>query len=195
LQTVRKIGILGGTFDPIHNGHIALARAASDQLALSRLYLVPAQIHPLASKRTTEASSGDRLEMVMCAAGDRTNWSVSDFEMTHGDVSYTVETLRYFRSQHPKPAELFFITGGDWGKRLDEWKDIKGIFDLAHFVVAKRPGFDISKVTHPVERLDFVPLDISSTVIRKRLALGEPVAEMVPEAVLHYIRTHHLYGA
>lgn len=189
-----RIGILGGTFDPIHEGHLALAKAACDQLKLDRLIFVPACTHPFESKRLVLASPEERLDMTRLAAASKPKFEVSDVELKRGGVSYTVDTLRHFRKQYPAPNELFFITGGDWGKNLSQWKEIDTIFSLAYFVVARRPGFDTSGLSPKVRFLDFVPLDISSTAIRDALKKGKPLEPVVSKPVLDYIQKHRLYS-
>ncbi|MBI4394982.1 MAG: nicotinate-nucleotide adenylyltransferase [Candidatus Omnitrophica bacterium] len=189
-----RIGVLGGTFDPIHEGHLALARAAVEKLRLDRLIFIPAFQHPLKDKEEqTVASPQDRFEMVKLAIKDELKFEVSDFELKRKGISYTVDTLRQLRSQFPKPNEIFFITGGDWGKTLDQWKDIETIFSLAHFVVAKRPGFDIKNLPPRIELLDFVPLDVSSTQIRTCFNQGKDSSDLVPKSVLNYIHQKKLY--
>lgn len=188
-----RIGILGGTFDPIHEGHLELARAAQKKLRLDQVIFVPAYRHPLEGKDSfVSASAEDRLEMVRLAVRNEPQFSVSDLEVKRKGISYTVDTLRHLRTQHPKPDELFFITGGDWGKKLDRWKDIETIFRLAHFVVAKRPKFETERLPQEVQFLDFVPLDISSTEIRERIK-EKKLVRMIPEAVLSYIKQKKLY--
>lgn len=189
-----RIGILGGTFDPIHEGHLALAKAACDQLKLDRLIFVPAFTHPLESKRSVLASPEERLEMTHLAVANKPKFEVSDVEIRRGGISYTVDTLRYFRKQHPAPDELFFITGGDWGKNLSQWKEIDTIFSLAYFVVARRPGFDTGGLSPKVIFLDFVPLDISSTAIRETLKKKKPLKSVVSKPVFDYIQKHRLYS-
>lgn len=190
-----RIGVLGGTFNPIHEGHLALARAAVKQLELGRLLFVPAFRHPLHDKESqTAVSPENRFEMVRLAVKGEPKLEVSDCELKRKGISYTVDTLRQLRSQFPKPNEIFFITGGDWGKALDQWKDIETIFSLAHFVVAKRPGFDTKNLSQGIELLDFVPLDISSTEIRNRLRKGQDLGSLVPAVVLKYIRERQLYS-
>jgi len=189
-----RLGILGGTFDPIHEGHLALARAAIEQLKLDRVIFVPAFCHPLKDKqKATVSSAEDRYEMVMLAVQGNLKFEVSDCEIKREGTSYTVDTLRDFRRQHPKPHEIFFLTGGDWGKSLDQWKEINTILSLARFVVAKRPGFDTRHLPAGVEFLDFVPLDISSTEIRNQLKQNKASTSLVPPAVLNYIHKHRLY--
>ena len=193
-KNLLRIGILGGTFDPIHEGHLALARAAVEQLSLDRLIFVPAFCHPLREKaNSTVASAEDRFKMVRLAVEGESQFEVSDSEIKRGGISYTVDTLRTFRTRYPKPNVLFFITGGDWGKDLGQWKDIDAIFSLARFVVAKRPGFDTKNLPKGLELLDFVPLNISSTEIRNQSRKETSLASLVPPKVLEYIRKHHLY--
>lgn len=190
-----RIGILGGTFDPIHKGHLALADAALKQLRLDRVIFVPAHRHPLKQKESSvSAPPKARLHMMKLALKGKRKFEISDCELKRGGISYTVDTLRFFKRSFPDPHELFFITGGDWGKRLDQWKDINVIFSLAHFVVAKRPGFDVCKLPKQVETLDFRSLNISSTQVRLRLRHGKSLNSLVPKAVSSYIKKHGLYG-
>lgn len=189
-----RIGILGGTFDPIHKGHLALADAAANQLKLDSLYFIPTYQHPLEQKGLV-APTEDRLKMVELAIQNKPKFIVSDCEIKRKGVSYTVDTLRLFRDQFPKPNELFFITGGDWGKNLDQWKEIDTIFKLAHFVVASRPGFNAQNLPKQIEVLNFVPLDISSTEVRGQIKSGTVPKGMIPENVLAYIKQHRLYQA
>ena len=189
-----RIGILGGTFDPIHEGHLALARAACGQLNLDRLIFVPALTHPLEQKRLVRANPEDRFEMARLATAGESKFEVSDVELRRGGISYTVDTLRYFRKQYPPPHELFFITGGDWGKHLSQWKEIDTIFSLAHFVVARRSGFDTSRLPSEVILLDFIPLGISSTAIREALSGKKTLGSVLPKPVLDYIQKQHLYS-
>lgn len=186
-----RIGILGGTFDPIHKGHLALANAALSQLKLDRIYFIPAYQHPMEQK-TLHASAQHRMEMVKIAIHHEPKFILSDCEIKRKGVSYTVDTLRQFREQFPPPHELFFITGGDWGKNLDQWKEINAIFSLAHFVVASRPGFDLKQAPKQVEILDFVPLNISSTQVREELK-KETGPKSIPNGVLTYIQRNRLY--
>ena len=187
-----RIGILGGTFDPIHKGHLALANAAVKQSKLDSLYFIPTYQHPLEQKGLS-APADDRFNMVELAIQDHPKFKVSDCEIKRQGISYTVDTLRYFREKFPMPNELFFITGGDWGKNLDQWKEINTIFKLAHFVVASRPGFNFQNVPKQVSMLDFIPLDISSTEVREQIKKGAILKDMIPENVLTYIKQHRLY--
>jgi nicotinate-nucleotide adenylyltransferase len=188
-----RIGILGGKFDPIHKGHEALAAAAARELKLDRVMLVPVYQHPLAdSSKTMSAAPKDRLEMVRCAIQGNDKLEASDCEIARGGASYTGDTLRELKTKHPND-ELFFITGGDWGQKLEHWKDIDAVFSLATFVVASRPGFDLKSLPKEVRALQFRPLDISSTQIRQNLQQGKTVDQWISQKVLHYIHEHQLY--
>lgn len=189
-----RIGILGGTFDPIHKGHLELAKAALSKLHLDQVIFVPAFKHPLREKDSyVSASSEDRYEMVKRAIKDVLQFSISDIELKRKGISYTVDTLKLFRKQYPIPHELFFITGGDWGKNLDQWKEINAIFSLAHFVVASRPGFDLKNLPQSVKVLDFVPLNVSSTQLRQEIKQGKFPERLIPSDVLTYIKRKQLY--
>lgn len=189
-----RIGLLGGTFDPIHQGHLALAQSALRQFKLDRLYFIPTYQHPLEQKSSL-ASPQDRLEMVKLAIQKEPKFMISDCELKREGISYTADTLRAFHKQFPKPNQLFFITGGDWGKNLDQWKEIDAIFSLAHFVVASRPGFNLKDLPQSVEVLDFVPLDVSSTELRREIKEGKFPERFLPSEVLTYIKKQQLYRA
>lgn len=188
-----RIGILGGTFDPIHNGHLALAEAARLQLKLQKIIFVPTFTPPLGVKSSNLTPASARFEMVKAALDNQSEHEVSDIEIKRKGISYTVDTLRELRKKYPEPHELFFITGGDWGRSLDQWKDIKTIFSLCTFVVAKRPGYKKLKLPPEVQFLDFRPLDISSTQIRNMIAKQESVNQLVPQQVLKVIKRRQLY--
>jgi nicotinate-nucleotide adenylyltransferase len=189
-----RIGILGGTFDPIHKGHLALAEAALKQLRLDRIIFVPAYRHPIKQKESSvSASPKARLQMIKLAITGKSKFKVSDCELKRKGVSYTVDTLRFFKRKFRNPHELFFITGGDWGRRLDRWKDIDVVFSLAHFVVAKRPHFDIRKLPEGVRALNFPPLNVSSTQIRNEWRQKKSSKFFIPKPVRDYIKKHKLY--
>ncbi|OGW82328.1 MAG: nicotinate (nicotinamide) nucleotide adenylyltransferase [Omnitrophica bacterium RIFCSPLOWO2_12_FULL_44_17] len=189
-----KIGILGGTFDPIHKGHLALARSALELLKLDFLYFVPALNPPLKDCGNL-TSDKQRIAMIeLCISGEP-RFKISDCEIKRGGVSYTVDTVRYFREQYPPSHELYFVTGGDWGQRLEKWKEIETIFKLCHFVVAKRPGYETKQMPREVEYLDFIPLKISSTHIRNRIKKKKIDDLHITKPVLDYIVKQKLYEA
>lgn len=212
-----RLGILGGTFDPIHFGHLDAADAASAALALEEIVIVPAHDQPL---RVLEprASVYQRFAMAVLAVADRPECHVSDMELLRQGRSYTEHTLRAFHESGWRASQLFFILGSDAFAGIAAWHGYPGFLDLAHFVVIARPGTNIDEATHRTpelrDRMSPVPRehvasdgptriflvhahtrDVSSTTIREQLASGHPIDELVPKAVERHIHKHHLYGA
>ena len=188
-----RIGIFGGAFDPIHVGHLALARAAFEKLKLDTIFFVPCHQPPSGPPAKCVAPSNLRFEMVGGAISGIAGFEISDAEVKREGVSYTIDTLREFKKNFSPPNELFFVAGGDWEKDLSRWKDIDEIFSLCHFYIAKRPGYEGRTLPNSVRFLDFEPIDISSTQIRKMIRDGQPVGPWLPKAVLEIIQKHRLY--
>lgn len=206
-----RIGILGGTFDPIHRGHLDLADAAWSALGLTTLYLVPAHYPP--HRTTPVASSYHRFAMVALSVAGRPGWIASDLELRKEEPSYTATTLRAFHEDGYRSEELFFITGADAFKEIATWKDYPAILDDAHFAVVSRPGCDVqdlarvlpalaSRMTSPpvqpsdapsIVLIDAPTSDVSSTAIRQRCARGQDLGNLVPQAVRQHIEQHGLY--
>lgn len=213
-----RLGVLGGTFDPIHNGHLAAGRAAADALQLDGLLLVPSSTPPHRAD-SPRASGYHRLQMVRLGAAGSPGWTASDVEMARGGRSYTFDTLTLLRTANPT-SQLFFITGADAFADVASWRRYPEVLDLAHFVVITRPGtsFDALRARLPELRGRFVEGGrhqddagggapspaiflvhastpaVSSTEIRRRAAAGEPLDGLVPDAVRAYIAEHHLYA-
>jgi nicotinate-nucleotide adenylyltransferase len=187
-----RIGILGGTFNPIHIGHLILAEEAHFKLKLDKLVFVPAFVPP--HKSSSEViSAQDRLEMVRIAIEDNPAFDVSTFEIDSKKKSYSIDTLKEFRGVYGEDAELCFITGSDSLKDLFSWKNINDIFRISKFVVANRPGYPIKDVPKEVDTVVITPIEVSSEDIRKRLAGGRSIRYLVPEKVRKYILEHKLY--
>lgn len=195
-----RIGVYGGTFDPPHLGHLGLAQAAIGTLELDELLFVPANRNP--DKRYKKQASGrDRLRMVSLMAAGNAKMAVSDLEIARGGPSYAVETLDELT--YIRPAEYWFILGGDAVKGIEGWKKPEKLLRLCRLGVAVRAPEtwqDIVSRIRPEfqERLDPVPMtpvDISSTEIRNRLESGQSVTPWLAPAVLKYIRENHLYGS
>ena len=201
-----KIGILGGTFDPIHLGHLEAASAATRALSLDRLLLLPSRTPP---HRSTEprASVFHRFAMAALAAAER-DMSVSDLEVRREGPSYTALTLEALHREGFAPTELFFITGSDAYAELGTWHDYPRILQLANFVVVSRPGAprvsDVSPdpqspspaanpTTPNVLSVEANTPDVSSTDIRRRVGAGESIDGLVPPSVAGHIHRHHLY--
>ncbi|HEV8468649.1 MAG TPA: nicotinate-nucleotide adenylyltransferase [Candidatus Limnocylindria bacterium] len=183
---VTRIGVFGGTFDPVHVGHLAIANAALEELRLDRIIFVPARRTPL-KQQAPLASATDRLAMLEAATRDEPRFGVSRIEVDREGPSYTVDTLEALRDQ----GELFLIVGSDAYADFERWRDPSRIRTLATVVVAARPGAPNAPGNIPV--LDTPLMDISSRELRARAARGRSLRYLVPEAVLRYIEEHRLY--
>jgi len=184
---------MGGTFDPIHVGHLVTAEEALHQFALDEVVFVPTG-RPWMKEHDVVASAEHRYAMTAIGIEPEPRFHVSRLEVDRGGATYTVDTLRALRDEVPG-AELFFITGADAMLEIMRWKEPEIIFDLAHFIAATRPGYDVA-------RLDAIPdvtvmripaLAISSTDIRTRVHQGRPIRFLVPEGVEAHIRAAGLY--
>jgi nicotinate-nucleotide adenylyltransferase len=216
-MTSRRVGVLGGTFDPVHFGHLDAADAASAALGLDQIVLVPAHDQPLRAIEP-RASVYQRFALAVLAVEDRPDCHVSDIELLRQGRSYTDDTLQAFHSSGWRASQLFFILGSDAFAGIAAWHGYPAFFALAHFVVIARPGVTIDEAMarapelgarlSPADREHaatdgptriFVvhahTRDVSSTMIRERLASGQPIDELVPAAVARHIDKHHLYGA
>ncbi|OGC96342.1 MAG: nicotinate (nicotinamide) nucleotide adenylyltransferase [candidate division Zixibacteria bacterium RBG_16_53_22] len=188
-----RVGILGGTFDPPHNGHIAIARAALDQLRLSKIIFVPARIQPH-KILTTTAPAEARLDMLRLALDGDDAFEISDIELRRNGPSYTVDTLEEFRQERPHD-DFFLIIGADNISEIETWHNPGRIFELATVAAANRPNFTPSgKYMHAIVYFSMTPTDISSTEIRERIAGGRPISEMLPSVVEEYIKKNGLYS-
>ena len=188
-----RIGIFGGAFDPIHNGHLALAHASMEELKLDQIFFVPSSQPPLKTLERESASAELRFQMVKESIKGISKFEISDVELKRKGVSYTIDTIREFRKQFPQPLELFVIVGSDWGNRLHEWKAIDEIFSLSQFVVAARPGFQKMKLPKPIQFLYFEPIDISATKLRQMIRDQKSVSAWIPKPALDLIKKHGLY--
>lgn len=186
-----RLGILGGTFDPVHCGHILLARAIQERLPLDRVLFVPAAAPP--HKSGVLAPPPDRWEMVRRAVDGLDGFEACPIELARQGPSYTVDTLRQLRAEHPH-GELFLIIGADNVYDMATWYDPEGILALATVVAGTRADAPAGgALAARVVRVDTPTFDISSTEIRRRLRAGLPVRYLVPEAVERYLREHRLY--
>jgi nicotinate-nucleotide adenylyltransferase len=196
-----RIGILGGTFNPPHLGHLVCAQEAYIQLSLARVMLVPARIPP---HKAVDDEPGPlhRLEMCRLAVrGDEQRFEVSDVEIGRKGPSYTVDTLEELHSLNPD-SELFLILGADIAAGLPEWHQAERVLSLATVAVAERPGTAREAVVQALRSIpggergrffEMPEIDISSTMLRRRARTGEPTRYLVPEGVRDYIDQHRLY--
>lgn len=200
----KRIGLFGGSFNPIHAGHLIMAQDAGHAFGLDRIIFIPAAIPPHKLSQTL-VTADQRLDMIRLALGDQYAWEVSDEEIRRGGVSYTIDTVRHFRALHPDD-ELYFIIGGDTLPELHTWKDIALLLELCKFITMVRPGFEKELLRSAGLKIDQRHFDdllgrvttghvigISSTEIRMRVAKHEPIRYLVPELVERYISEHGLY--
>jgi nicotinate-nucleotide adenylyltransferase len=182
-----RIGIYGGTFNPVHHGHLILARQALEEFKLDRLIFVPAAESPFKIQNHT-APPGDRLAMLRLAIAGEDRFSVDPLEIERGGISYSIDTVKMFRTRNPE-AELFFLVGEDNADRLTEWHRFEELKKLVCFVVLSRSE-DFESSQYPVVQRR---IEISSTEIRNRVAKQDSINYLVPESVKHYIEQHQLY--
>lgn len=200
-MTGKGLGILGGTFDPIHIGHLRIAEAIYERIALEQIIFIPAFVPPHKVGQDY-APAEHRYAMTELAVKPYTYFTVSDMELRRSGVSYTIDTLRELRQIYPD-KELYFIIGADSVAQLHTWNSINEMLQLATFVAAGRPGYEgvMEEVVHHLgavaaERIMLLhtpEYDISSTEIRTRLHEGASLAGLVPQAVEQYINAHNLY--
>jgi nicotinate-nucleotide adenylyltransferase len=193
----RRIGVMGGTFDPIHHGHLVAASEAQAWFGLDEVLFVPtAEPWQKADRQVSPAEHRYLMTVIATAANPR--FRVSRVDIDRGGPTYTVDTLRDLRKIHPD-AELYFITGADALAEIFTWHDADEVFELAHFVGCTRPGSEMDTETlsaipaEAVTMLEIPALAISSTNCRERQQRGEPIWYLVPDGIVQYIQKHHLY--
>ena len=216
MTTAPTIGVLGGTFDPIHFGHLDAAEAARTALHLDEIRLLPLRDPPHRSASPT-ATAFHRFALVALAIEDRPAYRVSEMELARPGHSYTADSLRALHAEGWTPLQIFFVLGADAFAEIATWREFPGVLDGAHFAVIARPGTSLDaaaartpELGHRLHRLgDHIPhdgktriilveartRDISSTMIRARLSARQPINDLVPDAVARHIVNHHLYGA
>ncbi len=186
---------MGGTFDPIHHGHLVAASEVADRYALDEVVFVPTG-QPWQKTEHVVTPAEDRYLMTVIATASNPRFSVSRVDVDRVGPTYTVDTLRELRDQYGEKTELFFITGADALSKILSWKDADQLFELAHFVGVTRPGFMLTDAHLPADVVSLVQVPamaISSTDCRRRVAAGQPVWYLVPDGVVQYITKRHLY--
>ncbi len=187
-----RIGILGGTFNPIHNAHLRLAELARERLKLDKVIFMPAYIPP--HKKTPDIVSPEiRYEMVKIAIAGKPEFELSDMEIKRKGESYSIDTLKALGLKHGEDSEIFFITGSDSLSELNAWKNIDEVLKLCRFVVANRPSFPMGDVPQGVLTMKIPDMAISSSDIRKKIKKGEDVNKFVPNGIIRYIKEKGLY--
>ncbi len=187
-----RIGVMGGTFDPIHHGHLVAASEVAQSFDLDEVIFVPTG-EPWQKKRVTAGEH--RYLMTVIATASNPRFTVSRVDLDREGPTYTIDTLRDLKLERPG-AELFFITGADAIAQILSWRDHDELWELAHFVAVSRPGHELDTGDLPstnVSQLEVPALAISSTDCRDRVRSGDPVWYLVPDGVVQYIAKHHLY--
>lgn len=187
-----KIGILGGTFNPIHLGHLVLADEVKHKLALDKVIFIPANIAPHKEEKDL-IDAAHRLKMVKLAVADNPNFEVNDIEIKRRGKSYSIDTIKALNEQYPSSFKLFFILGSDGLNYLDSWKDIKELMKLSKLVAAGRPNYPLRDLPKGVLPVVIESLDISAFRIRQRIRNNEPIKYLLPEKVYSYIAKNNLY--
>jgi nicotinate-nucleotide adenylyltransferase len=190
-----RVGVMGGTFDPVHHGHLVAASEVADRFGLDEVVFVPTG-NPWQKSDASVSSPEDRYLMTVIATASNPRFQVSRVDIDRDGPTYTVDTLRDLRKQYGPDAELFFITGADALSKILSWKDAQELFDLAHFVAVTRPGYELSDDHLPADTVSLVrvpALSISSSDCRRRVADGKPVWYLVPDGVVQYIAKRRLY--
>jgi nicotinate-nucleotide adenylyltransferase len=188
-----KIGLFGGSFDPVHLGHLLAAQAAREEAGLSRVYFIPAAQSPF-KPATQPAPAAERLKLLRLALAGDEGAEIDDQEIRRGGVSYTIDTLRAYAGRFPG-AELFYLIGGDQPAQLPMWREAEELARLSQFLIIPRPGETVGALAAPFRGrvLRGFPLEISSSEIRRRIRAKLPLAHLVPAPVAEAIRNNGLY--
>ena len=206
-QHRKRIGILGGTFNPIHTGHLIMAEEVCKNHHLSKIIFIPTYIPP--HKYVNDlVDAHHRYQMIKAAISGISKFEVSDLEIVREGKSYTIDTIQEILSHYGEDSEIYLIMGADSLNELELWKNIKKLAQFCHFVIVNRPGFKTEASDRLVEiigsdnildierlKVDISPVDISSTNIRKRVNDGVQIKGLVPECVEAYIKEHNLYSS
>ena len=206
MARVKKIGVLGGAFNPPHFGHLKIARVALKKLKLDKVIFIPAGIQPLKERRSEMASAKERLEMTKILIGKNPKFEISDYEIKKKGKSFTIETIKHLKRKYKK-AQIYWIVGEDSLREIVEgkWKGKLKVLDLAKFVVFSRPSHKFVLKNLPkkyeknkkiaLKKVIFVDakIPISATEIRERIKKGQKVEKFLPKKVLEYIKEKRLY--
>lgn len=203
-EKMGSVAIMGGTFDPIHYGHLVTAEAARVEFGLDKVIFVPSG-HPPHKKDCRLSPAEDRYRMTVLATSNNLYFEVSRCELDRGGLSYAVDTVREFRSVYGEGVGLFFITGADASLEILTWKDACTLLGLCQLIAATRPGYCLSRLEAEIERigidyhrtihvLEVPALAISSTDIRSRVRQGKSIRYLLPDSVEQYIKARKLYN-
>ncbi|MBU0599640.1 nicotinate-nucleotide adenylyltransferase [bacterium] len=195
-KKMKKIGILGGTFNPIHNGHLSLASQAKEKFSLDKVIFIPSALPPH-KEEDSLLDSSNRYLMTILATSDNDDFIVSDIEIKRGGRSYTLDTLKEIKKIYGEETTIYFITGCDVISEINTWKEVESLFKLCTFIVANRPGYSLKIeecYSRHIKELIIPGLDISSTRIREKIKHKESVKYLVPDLVYKHLVNYNLYS-
>lgn len=190
---MQRIGLFGGSFDPVHLGHLLIAQAACEELQLDKLFFIPAAQSPFKPERVL-APAKLRLRLLRLALAGNTKCAVDDQEIRRGGVSYTIDTVRNYKLRY-STAQLFYLLGADHVCTLPQWRQADELAQLVEFVVVRRPGVEVAALPAQfrVRTLNGFQFGVSSSQIRERIRAGLPIEHLVPTAVAEAIYNNRLY--
>ncbi|MEX0761945.1 MAG: nicotinate-nucleotide adenylyltransferase [Dehalococcoidia bacterium] len=195
----QRVGVFGGTFDPVHNGHIAVAQHVLQAMDLDTMLMVPAG-DPYMRSEGPVADAAHRVAMLEAAVADAPGLTISTVDVDRPGPTYSIDTIEDLKTHFGSDTEYFLVVGADSLNALPRWKDVDRLVKESTLVVVGRPGADKREAMppgHPAKNATFIKgpmVDVSATEIRRRLAAGQPVTGMIPEPVEDYIKSHGLYG-
>ena len=191
-----RIGVMGGTFNPIHYGHLVSASEVCSKFKLDKVIFIPSALNPL-KNASNLADAHHRLKMIKLAIAGNPLFEASDIEIKRGGASYTIDTIKAFVKKYGKDTNIYFIIGIDAFLEINSWASPDALLKMCKFIVTTRPGYDIKKSKHVfnkhTEIMKITYLEISSSDIRKRIKSGSPIKYLLPEKVENYIYKHRLY--
>jgi nicotinate-nucleotide adenylyltransferase len=186
-----KVGILGGTFDPPHYGHLLIANEVLSKLNLDEVWFMPNQ-EPPHKKKSESVENQERLQMLELSIKGNEAFKIEKIELERSGLSFTVDTMRILNEMYPN-HKFYFIIGADMIEYLPKWHKIDELIELVQFVGVERPEYS-SKTDYPITYVDVPAIDVSSSMIRKRVQQGMTVRYLLPDPVIDFIRENHLYG-
>jgi nicotinate-nucleotide adenylyltransferase len=189
---MKKVGILGGTFDPPHYGHLLIANEVRSALELDKIWFMPNH-EPPHKKKPESVEDEDRLHMLELAIAENANFSIQPIELERKGPSYTVDTMKILHTEYPD-HQFYFIIGADMIEYLPKWHDIDILVNLVQFVGVKRKSYR-HQTDYPVLYIDVPAIDVSSSMIRDRVKKGQTVRYLLPDSVIDYIEEKQLYGS
>lgn len=202
MRKIKRLGIMGGTFNPIHIGHLIIAEETRKKIDLDKIIFIPTG-QPPHKDQNKLVSALDRYIMTILATSENKHFIVSDIETNRKEISYTIDTIKILNEIYSE-SELFFITGADSILDIENWKDTKELLNMCTFIAATRPGYNVDEVNTQIENLEkkynkaissltIAPIDVSSTQIRKRIKENKTIKYMTTDSVINYIKNKSLY--